>query len=326
MAKVVRIHKFGGPEGLSIDQIDVAAPGPGEVLIEVGAIGLNRAETMVMNGDFGQFPLPAAIGYEAAGKVLSIGSDVADVAVGDRVAILPGLPLPYGACGDTILCPAELLVKLLEGQPYPEAAATWMAYITAYAVRAFRPIAAGEAVLITAASSSVGLAAIQIVNADGGVPIAVTRGKAKADALRRHGAAHVITSDEQDVSETVMEITSGRGAAVALDPIGGPKFPAILSSLSQGGLAVVYGGLGGEPTNFSAPFMSFRELSIRGFATNHFMSVPQQKSDVVAYIKAGLLEGKFKPVIDRRFALAEITEAYRHLLRNEQIGKIVVIP
>jgi NADPH:quinone reductase-like Zn-dependent oxidoreductase len=324
VTKVVQIHRYGGPEGLSVDEVDVGAPGEGEVRIKVGAIGLNRFETIVLSGAFGQMPTPAKIGYEAAGKIDAVGKGVSGFAVGDRVAILPGLPPPYGAAGETILCPANLLVKSPDGQSDTDAAATWMQYLTAYAIRAFRPIGPGDAVLITAASSSVGLAAIQIAKADGGVPIAVTRGRGKAEALKKHGAAHVVASDEQDVAATVKEITEGRGAAIAFDAVGGAGFPAILGALGYGGMAIVYGGLGGEPSHFSSSFMSFMALTIRGYGTNQLVGDARLKDEAIAYIRSGLTSGKLRPVIDRTYPLSQIVDAYQHLLSNQQVGKIVV--
>jgi NADPH:quinone reductase len=324
MAKVVRMHGFGGPEVLSLDEVTVREPGPREVQIKVGAIGLNRAETMILSGAFGQITLPSNIGYECAGVIRSIGSEVKGFKVGDRVAILPGLPTEYGACGETVLCPEDLLVKTPDGQSDVEAAATWMQFVTAYAIRAYRRIEPGDAVIITAASSSVGLAAGQLVKADGGVPIAVTRGRGKVEALKRHGAPHVIVSDEQDVAQAVREITGGRGAAIAFDAVAGPSFPSILSALDQGGLAIVYGALGGEPTQFSAPYVEFQELTIRGYGAHHLIADPNLRREAIAYIRERLADGRFHPIIDRTFALSEIVEAYRHLLGNQQIGKIVV--
>jgi NADPH:quinone reductase len=324
MAKVARMHAFGGPEVLSLDEVSVRDPAPAEVQLDVGAIGLNRAETMILSGAFGTRPLPSLLGYECAGVIRSVGRDVRDFARGDRVALLPGLPMEYGACGERILCPADLLVKTPEGQSDAEAAATWMPFMTAYAVRAYRRIEPGDAVIITAASSSVGLAAIQIVKADGGVPIAVTRGRGKAEALERHGAAHVVVSDEKDLGQAVREITGGRGAALAFDAVAGPRFPAVLGALTQGGFAIVYGGLGGEPTQFSAPYLEFLELTIRGYAANHLVANANLRREAVAYIRERLLDGRFRPVIDKTFALSEIVAAYRHLLGNQQVGKIVV--
>lgn len=324
MPRVARVHALNGLDGLSVDEIEVGAPGPGEVRIKVAAIGLNRAETMVMCGGFGEIPLPSKIGYEAAGTIESVGEGVSDFAPGDRVAALPGLQLHHGTCGEMIVCPHDMLVRTPDSQSDLEAAATWMQYLTAYAVRAYRPIRQGDAVIITAASSSVGLAAIQIVNEDGGVPIAVTRGRAKADALLRHGAAHVIVSDEEDVTSRVHEITGGGGAALAFDAVGGQAFPALLMALQIGGLAIVYGGLGGEPGHFSATLMAFRDLTIRGFATNYLVADPGMRDEAVAYVRERIESGAFKPVIDKTFPLSGVVDAYRYLEGNQQVGKIVV--
>jgi NADPH:quinone reductase-like Zn-dependent oxidoreductase len=315
---------LNGIDGLSVDEIDVPTPGQGEVRVAVKAIGLNRAETMVMYGGFGEIPLPSKIGYEAAGTIESVGAGVSGFAVGDRVAALPGLDLSYGTCGELILCPANMLVATPDGQSDLEAAATWMQYLTAYAVRAYRPIVKGDAVVITAASSSVGLAAIQTVNAEGGMAIAVTRGRAKADALRAHGAAHVVVSDEEDVASRVHEITGGEGAALAFDPVGGQSFPSLLMALRIGGMAIVYGGLGGEPGHFSATLMAFRDLTIKGFATNYLVADAAQRDEAVSSVRERLAEGTFKPAIDKTFALSDVADAYRHLEGNQQVGKIVV--
>jgi NADPH:quinone reductase-like Zn-dependent oxidoreductase len=309
---------------VSVDEIDVAAPGPGEVRITVAAIGLNRADTMAMSGGFGEIPLPSKFGYEAAGVIESIGGGVSDFAVGDRVAILPGIQLNHGACGEMIVVPADMLVRSIDGQSDIDAAASWMQYLTAYAVRAYRPIQPGDAVVITAASSSVGLAAIQIVRADGGVPIAVTRGRAKADALRQHGAQHVIVSDEEDVGARIREITGGQGAALVFDAVGGQGFQALLMSLRIGGLAIIYGGLAGEAESFYGTMLAFHDLTIRGFATNYLVADPKLREEAVAYVRDRLASGEFKPVIDRTFPLADVVDAYRHLQGNQQIGKIVV--
>lgn len=326
MARVVRVHAFGGPEVLSVDEIDVGEPGRGEVRINVSAIGLNRAETMMMRGFFGEIPLPSLIGYEAAGQIESVGADVTGFAVGDRVATLPGMPMNYGACGEQILAPADMLVKTPPDLSDDEAAASWMAYLTAYAIQHYRPLQPGQVVLITAASSSVGLAAIQIARAQGAVPIAVTRGPSKVEALKQHGAAHVITSEDQDIAAAVQEITEGRGAALAFDAVAGPGFPSILSSLSLGGMAIVYGGLGGEPSQFSASALAFQDLTIRGFATNFLVADPNARREAIAYVSEGLSNGKLRPVIDKVFSLDGIGDAYGHLESNEQVGKIVVRP
>ena len=310
---------------LSIDDVDVPAPGHGEVRIRVGAIGLNRVEVTYRQGGFGTSVFPAKIGYEAAGTIEAVGEGVPDFKVGDRVACIPGLSMEqYGTYGELILYPANMLVRTPDNQSDAEAAATWMQYLTAYGVRYFRPLRPGDPVVITAASSSVGLATIELVKADGAVPIAVTRGRGKMDALKRHGAGHVIVSGEQDVAEAVMRLTNGYGARLVFDAVGGPAFPALFAALGQDGLAIIYGALGGEPTHLPARMMTAKQATIRGYAMNHLVTFAGMRARALKDIGDGIATGRLKPVIDRSFALADIADAHRYLEGNSQVGKIVV--
>ena len=181
MARIARFHSFGGPEVMQIEDIEVGEPGPGEVRIRVGAIGLNRVEIMVRSGHYGAVNLPSKLGYEAAGVVEALGPGVTRWRVGDRVAALFGLSMEqYGTYGEKTLFPADMLVPVPDGVLLTDAAASWMQYGTAYALIDVGGIKAGDHVVITAASSSVGLAAIQIANQNGAVPIAVTRTPVRA--------------------------------------------------------------------------------------------------------------------------------------------------
>jgi NADPH:quinone reductase-like Zn-dependent oxidoreductase len=325
MAKVVRVHRLGGPEVLAVEDLAIPAPGPGEVRIKVAAIGLNRFETMYREGDYGAPSLPAKIGAEAAGAIEAIGPGVTGFAVGDRVACIPGLSMEqYGTNGALILYRADMLVKTAPNQSDTEAAASWMQYLTAWAVRFYRPLQSGDHVVITAASSSVGLAAIELVRADGAIPIAVTRGKGKVEALKRHGATHVVVSDEQDVTQAIRDITGGKGARLVFDAVAGPGFVGLINALAVNGLAIIYGALGGEPTHLPARMMTAFNATIRGYAVNHLIAIPEKRAEAEADILDGIASGRLKPVIDRTFDLAEIAEAHRYLEGSTQIGKIVV--
>jgi NADPH:quinone reductase-like Zn-dependent oxidoreductase len=155
MAKVARFHSFGGPEAMQVDDVEVGEPGPGEVRIRVGAMGLNRVETMVRSGSYGEVALPSKLGYEAAGVIEALGPGVSGWS-GDRVAVLFGLPMDkYGTYGEQILYPADMLVPVTRGMSLTEAAASWMQYGTAYALIDVGRIKAGDHVVINAASSSV---------------------------------------------------------------------------------------------------------------------------------------------------------------------------
>src|SRR5262245_793777 len=200
MARVVRVHKLGGPEVLTIDQVDVPQPGPGEVRIAVKALGLNRAEAMFRSGHYLEQPrLPARLGYEAAGTVEALGEGVQGLKVGDVVSTIPAFSQnQYGVYGDTAIVPAFAVAKHPASLSWTEAAAVWMQYLTAWgALIDIADLKAEDTLLIPAASSSVGLATIQIARMIGATPVALTRHSSKRKALLDAGAAHVIATEEQ---------------------------------------------------------------------------------------------------------------------------------
>jgi NADPH:quinone reductase len=325
MTKVARFHSLGGPEVMQIDALDIGDPGAGEVRIRVGAIGLNRVETMVRSGHYGEVALPSKLGYEAAGVVEALGPRVKGWTVGDRVACLFGLPMDqYGTYGEQILYPADMLVPVAREMSLSQAAASWMQYGTAYALIDLGQIKAGDHVVITAASSSVGLAAIQIARDHQAIPIAVTRGQAKAQALKDHGGAHVIVSDEEDVAARILEITGGAGAQIAFDAVAGPALAGLLSAMAPRGVVILYGMLGGYAFEMALPLLMGSNLALHGFAANRLIEDHGDRARVVAYVEAGLASGALSPVIDRTFDLTDIAEAHHYLESNQQFGKIVV--
>jgi len=224
MTRVVRFHETGGPEVLRIEDLDSPPPGANEVLIDVKAIGLNRAEAMFRAGRYLEEPkLPSRLGYEAAGTVAALGEGVSNLKVGQRVATVPGFSMTkYGSYGERVVMPAWAAVPTPDNLTDVEAAAVWMQYVTAWgALIDIAKLQAGDSVLIPAASSSVGLAAIQIANSVGATPIALTRTSQKAEALREVGAAHVIATQEQDLVAAVKAL--GKPPRVAFDPVGGRR-------------------------------------------------------------------------------------------------------
>src|SRR4051812_32163110 len=231
MARVVRFHKTGGPEVLRIEELEVPPPGKGEVQISVKALGLNRAESMFRSGQYLEDPkLPAKLGYEAAGTVAAVGPDVKGFKAGDAVSTIPAFSLnQYGLYGDLANAPVHAVTHHPASLSFVEAAAVWMQYLTAYgALLDIGQLTRGDTVLIPAASSSVGLAAIRIANRVGAVPVALTRGSAKRQALADAGAAHVIATEEQDLVKAVLGITGGKGARVVFDPVGGPTLSKLV--------------------------------------------------------------------------------------------------
>jgi NADPH2:quinone reductase len=325
MPRVVRFYATGGPEVLRIDQVEMPEPKAGDVRIAVGAIGLNRVDSLFRSGAMGPANLPSTIGNEAAGVIEALGADVKGFNIGDRVSLLPGLSMEeYGACADTIFYPADMLIRQPTNLSVEQSAAAWMQYLTAYAMVGIADIQPQQTVVITAASSSVGMAAIEIANLVGAIPIAITRGRAKAAALRNHGARHVIISDEENMAQAITRLTDGRGARLIFDAVAGETLPALVEAAMIGGWIVIYGALAGIIGPLPLPQTMMKGLTIRGYAMNVFMADEHNRHRALQFVSNGLANGKLKPVIDRIFKLEEIVEAYRYLESNAQIGKIIV--
>jgi NADPH:quinone reductase-like Zn-dependent oxidoreductase len=327
MPRAVRFHQTGGPEVLKIDNVDVPPPGPGEVRIAVKALGLNRAEAMFRSGQYLEDPiLPARLGYEAAGNVESVGPNVTGFKPGDAVSTVPAFSQnQYGVYGDLVNVPAAAVAKHPSSLSWSEAAAIWMQYLTAYgALVDIAKLAAGDTLLIPAASSSVGIAAIQIANLVGATPLALTRTSAKRKALSELGAAHVIASEEQDLAAEVKRLTGGRGARVVFDPVGGPTVARLTAAMAAHGILFQYGALSTEPTPLPLMDLLSKTLTIRGYVLFEVTGDAARFERGKQFVIAGLASGKLKPVIAKTFPFEQIVEAHRYLESNQQIGKIVV--
>lgn len=327
MSRVIEFSSAGGPEVLEFKEVEVPAPGPGEVRIRVKALGLNRAESMWRTGEYiEEVKLPARLGYEAAGFVEAIGEGVTGFVVGEAVNTVPAFSQnQYGMYGELVLAPISAVVKHPPGLSFEEAASIWMMFITVYgAFIEAADLKAGDVVLIPAASSSVGLASIQLVNMVGATPIALTRTAAKRQQLLDAGAAFVIVTEEQDLVAEVMRITDGVGARVVFDPVGGPSLGKLVKAMKTGGILLAYGALSEEPAQFSYLDLLIKLPTILGYTIWNTSGDPVRQKAAVEFITAGLAAGALKPMIDRTFAFDEMVEAHRYLETNNQFGKIVV--
>lgn len=327
MARVIRFHQHGGPEVLRIETIDGPLPGPGEVRISVKALGLNRAEALLRAGAYIETPvLPSGLGLEAAGTVAAVGDGVREFRPGDAVSIIPPISMVrYPAYGDTVTFPADMVVANPASLGFNDAAALWMAYLTAYgALVDLAGLKRNEIVVITAASSSVGLAAIQIARLIGAIPVAITRTSAKRQALLDAGAVWVIASQEED-SETRLKALAGeRGVRVVLDAVGGPIFGPLTAAMARKGILIEYGGLSREATPFPLAAVLGKSLTLRGYLVHEITGDPKRLAAAKDFIIDGIERKLLKPVIDRTFSFDEIVEAHRYLESNRQFGKIVV--
>ena len=326
-AKIVRFHSIGGPEVLKIQEEAIPDPGNGEVRLNVKAIGLNRAEVMFRNGQYLETPaLPSKLGYEAAGVVDAIGPDVDKSWLGKKVSTVPAfLMTHYGVYGEVAIVPVSALAVYPEKLTPEEGTSIWMQYLTAYGALIWHAqITKGDFVIITAASSSVGLAAIEMAKAEGATSIATTRTSKKKATLTAVGAAHVIATDDEDFLARVNQITGGQGARVIFDPIGGAGVETLAQAAAQGGTIFEYGALAPEPTPFPLFTALSKGLSVRGYTLREIFADPKLMAKAEKYVFDRVAAGDFKPRIDRVFRLAQIVEAHRYMESNQQIGKIVV--
>ncbi|MFF9911183.1 zinc-dependent alcohol dehydrogenase family protein [Streptomyces sp. NPDC013457] len=323
--RAVLFHALGGPEVLTVEEVPLPAPGPGEVLLRVEAIGLNRAEALFRAGTY-YYPatLPGSrLGYEAAGVVEAVGPDVTAYAPGDPVMAAANFDFGvHGVHAERVVLSQEYVVPRPAGVDAVTAAAAWLTYSTAYGgmveAGGLRP---GDPVVITGASSGVGTAAIQVARRIGAVPIATTRGGGKRQGLLGLGAARVITTESEDVVKEVRRFTGGRGARLVFDAIGGPGFAELGNALEPGGTAVLYGWLDPAPATVSRNW----PLTVVGYNNHTLSGTADGRSRVAGFIGSGLRDGSLAPVIAETFeGLDRITDAHRLMESNAHTGKIVV--
>ncbi|MGB6943386.1 MAG: zinc-dependent alcohol dehydrogenase family protein [Bryobacteraceae bacterium] len=327
MPKIIRFHSIGGPENLKLEDVPSRAPGEGEVKLRVQAVGLNRAEDLFMRGFYNEIPeLPSRIGYEAAGVVEAVGPGVDSSWIGKQVATIPGFSMSKnGVLGEEAIVPEGSLGEYPAKLSPVEAAAIWMQYLTAYgALVMFGGLKRGDFVLITAASSSVGLAAIQIVKAEGAIPIAATRKSDKRAQLLALGAPHVIATEEEDLIARVNEITGGNGARLIFDPVGGPSLEKLVEAAAYEGIVFLYGLLSMQPTPFPVRPALRKGLTLRGYSLHEIRRDPQLLKASKQYVFDRVADGRFHPKIAKTFPLAQSKEAYEYLESNQQVGKVVI--
>lgn len=329
-ARVVEFDRLGGPEVLRVVEREIPPPGPNEVRVAVQAAGLNRAELLFVAGHYLVEPvLPSRLGLEAAGTVDAVGAGVAGLKIGQHVAILPSLdPATHGVIGDFAVVPASAVHPAPVGLDAAEVAALWMAYATAWGglVRA-GGLQAGDAsnVLVSAASSSVGLAAITVAKTYGARVIATTRTDAKRAALDASGADHVLATDAGDLEQRIDALTDGHGIDLAFDPINGAFIETLARCAARDGRIITYGLLAGE----TAP-LPFREMIGKGLAIRSFhlgadlLGRPGPAHEALTTLMPRFEDGSYRATIDRRFPLERVAEAYAWLAGNEQVGKIVI--
>ncbi|MGN9844325.1 zinc-dependent alcohol dehydrogenase family protein [Nonomuraea sp. H19] len=328
MARTVRFHEIGGPEVMRLEDLETGEPGPGEVRIRVDAIGLNRAEMLFRRGQYIEpvKQLPARLGAEAAGVIEAVGPEAAGFEEGQAVSVVPAFSQnDYGVYAEQAIVPATALLPRPDGVDAVSGAAVWMPYLTAYgALVEVGGMRAGDVVVLNAASSSVGLAAVHTAIRVGATPIAITRTSAKKERLLKEGAAEVIVSDEENVTERVLALTGGKGTEYVFDAVAGPGVMDLARAVAPGGTLFLYGALSGQPTPYPGFDLGMPALNVRTYTVLEHTRDPQRLRRAAAFVASGLGTGAFRPVVDRLFPLEEIVQAHQHMESDARFGKIVV--
>jgi NADPH:quinone reductase-like Zn-dependent oxidoreductase len=326
-AKIVRFHELGRAGVLRIEDLPLPQPGHGEVRLRVRAFGLNRAECSFRMGKYLVQPtLPSKLGYEASGIVEAVGDGVDRAWLGKTVSTVPAFPADqYGVYGEVAIVPERALAEYPARLSYEEGTSIWMQYLTAYGALVLQgKVAKGDFVVITAASSSVGVAAIEMVKAEGAISIATTRTSAKRAELSTLGADYVIATQEEDLAARVMEITGGKGARLVFDAIGGRGINALAACTALGGIIFQYGAIAMEPTPFPMFAALKRHLWFKGYTLFEVTNDPANFEKAKKYVFDRLQSGVFTPKIAKVFSLSEVVQAQEYMESNAQVGKIVV--
>lgn len=325
MIKTVRIHEHGGPEMLVYEELAIGKPGTGQVRIRQSAIGLNFIDVYHRTGLYPVPQLPCTLGMEGAGVVESVGDEVSEIQVGDRVAYAG---MPVGAYASERVMHASMLVKLPDTISEEQAAAMMLQGMTAqYLIRSTYRVKRGETILLHAAAGGVGLILCQWAKALGVTVIGTVGSEEKAVLARAHGCEHTILYKDEKFAERVREITNGKGVPVVYDSIGKDTFEGSLDCLSPRGVMVSFGNASGPVPAFEPAILAqkgslylTRPLLMTYTATRQeLLASAGELFDVVA-------RGSVKIEINQRYLLSEAAQAHSDLEARKTTGSTVLIP
>lgn len=318
--KAIRIHSFGDPDVLRLEDVPVPAPAAGQALIDVRSIGVNPVDTYIRAGKYGPRAFPHTLGFDAAGVVESVGDGVTALKPGDRVYVSRTVS---GAYAQKTLVDAINVYPLPENVPFDEGAALGVPYGTAHRALHHRGQArAGETVLVHGATGGVGIAAVQMARAHGCVVIG-TGGSASGRLLaEQQGAHHVLDHHDATYLQKLMDLTQGRGVDLILEMLANVNLSKDLGVLAKYGRVVVVGSRGKieiDPRDTMS-----RDADVRGMTLNNASNT--ELLAVHAAIRAGLELGTLRPIIETRLPLAEAARAHVEVLEGNSHGKIVLVP
>jgi NADPH2:quinone reductase len=325
MVAAVRVHKVGGPEVLTYEDVPVPAPGPGQIKIKNHACGVNFIDTYFRMGMYpSPVGLPFVSGNEGAGEVIAVGPGVTDIRVGDRVGYVFGLG---GYAAERVL-PADRAVKIPDSIGYEQAAAMMLKGLTVqYLLRRTYKVQKGDNVLIHAAAGGVGLIACQWANHLGANVIGTVGSREKGELAKKNGAHHIILYRDEDFAAKVKEITGGKLCEVAYDGIGKATFPASLDCIKPLGMFVSYGSASGQIEAFNINILQTKGSL---FATRPTLNTYAAKREDLLKMADELFRivtsGAVKIPVNQKYPLKDAQKAHRDLESRATTGSTILVP
>jgi NADPH2:quinone reductase len=325
MVAAVRVHKIGGPEVLTLDDVEVPAPGQGQIKIKQHAIGVNFIDTYFRIGLYpSPVGMPFVAGNEGAGQITEVGPGVTDLKVGDRVAYV----VPLGGYSAERLLPAERAVKLPDNISYEQAAAMMLKGMTAqYLLNRTFKVKKGDIILVHAAAGGVGLILCQWANHLGATVIGTVGSKDKADLAKKNGAHHTILYRDEDFAARVKEITSGKLCDVVYDGIGNDTFPKSLDCIRPLGMFVSFGSASGPIKAFDINLLQHKgSLFATRPTLNHYAAKREDlvatANDLFNVVGAGAV----KIPASHKYALKDAAQAHKDLEGRKTTGSVILVP
>ncbi len=319
--KAIRVHEFGGPDVMRLEDVPIPKPGPGQVLVRVRVAGVNPVDTYIRSGGYAQKPpLPYTPGFDAGGVVDALGAGVTGIAPGDRVYTVRTLT---GAYAELAVCDLSQVKPLPANASFAQGAAICVPYGTAYRALFQRAHALpGETVLIHGASGGVGIAGVQLARAHGMTVIGTAGTDRGRQLVKEQGANHVLDHGAPGYLEQVMTLTGGRGVDVILEMLSNVNLGKDLTVLAKYGRVVVIGSRGTIEINPRDTMA--REASILGMML--WNASPQELDSIHAGLYAGLANGTLRPVIGQELPLKVAPRAHEAVMAPGAYGKIVLVP
>ena len=325
MPKAIRIHEYGGPEVLRWEEVEIGEPGPGQLRVRHGAVGLNYIDVYHRTGLYPLPSLPWTLGMEGAGRVEAVGEGATEFKVGDRVAYASP---PVGAYAEVRLIPADRVVGLPDLIDDRTAAAMLLQGMTAqYLLRRTYRVQPGDTILLHAAAGGVGLIASQWARHLGATVIGTVGSDDKAELARAHGCHHVIVYSRENFAQRVREITGGQGVAAVYDSVGQATFMNSLDCLRRLGMMVSFGNASGPVPPFDPGLLAAKGSLFLTRPT--LMAYTAERTDLLASA-AELFEvvasGAVKIEVHQTYPLAETAQAHRDLEARQTTGSTVLLP